>query len=53
MDVGQFSGPIIIALVIGSSLWYLGGFWTLSALLVLAAALFAWTFRDLDRGAAA
>lgn len=53
MDVGQFSGPIIIALVIGSSLWYLGGFWALSALLVLAAALFAWTFRDLDRGAAA
>ncbi|MGE5379358.1 MAG: MFS transporter, partial [Candidatus Saccharibacteria bacterium] len=27
MDTGQFAGPIILAAIIGNSLWYLGGFW--------------------------
>lgn len=49
MDVGQFAGPIVISAVIGNALWYLGGFWTMAAVLALAAAVFAWTFRG-DRG---
>jgi MFS family permease len=44
MDVGQFAGPIVISLVIGNALWYVGGFWTMAAVLLLAAAVFAWTF---------
>ncbi|MDW5563099.1 MAG: MFS transporter [Methanomassiliicoccus sp.] len=53
MDVGQFAGPIFISLIIGNALWYLGGFWTMAAVLLAAAALFYWTFRGervSDRG---
>ncbi len=45
MDIGQFAGPILAALIIGNALWYLGGFWFLAVVLVLGAAGFAWTFR--------
>ncbi len=45
MDIGQFIGPIITALIVGNALWYLGGFWFLAAILVFGAAGFAWTFR--------
>lgn len=45
MDVGQFAGPIAISIVIGNALWYLGGFWAMAAVLAVAAAVFAWTFR--------
>lgn len=45
MDVGQFSGPILISLIVGNALWYLGGFWTMAAVLLVAAGAFAWTFR--------
>jgi MFS family permease len=53
MDVGQLAGPIIISLIIGNALWYLGGFWSMAALLVLAAAVFAWTFRGSGQEACA
>lgn len=47
MDIGQFAGPILAALIIGNALWYLGGFWFLAAVLVAGAAGFAWTFRPM------
>jgi MFS family permease len=46
MDVGQFAGPIAVSLIIGNALWYVGGFWFLAVLLAVAAAVFAWTFRE-------
>jgi MFS family permease len=45
MDIGQFAGPILTALIIGNGLWYFGGFWFLGAVLMLGAVGFAWTFR--------
>jgi MFS family permease len=53
MDSGQFAGPIVISLVIGEKLWYLGGFWTIAGVLAAGAAGFAWTFRApaAERGA--
>lgn len=53
MDVGQFTGPIVISIIIGNALWYLGGFWAMAILLVVAAAVFAWTFRGRRPEAAA
>jgi MFS family permease len=45
MDIGQFAGPIVTALIVGNALWYLGGFWFLAGVLAIGAAGFAWTFR--------
>ncbi|MBI0583471.1 MAG: MFS transporter [Methanomassiliicoccus sp.] len=45
MDVGQFTGPVVISLVIGNSLWYLGGFWSIAAVLAAGAGAFSLTFR--------
>ena len=45
MDIGQFAGPVLTALIVGNALWYLGGFWFLTAVLAGGATAFAWTFR--------
>jgi MFS family permease len=45
MDVGQFAGPLVLAAIIGNNLWYIGGFWFMTIILIIGAVMFAWTFR--------
>jgi MFS family permease len=53
MDAGQFTGPIVVSLIVGNALWYLGGFWAVSIILVVAALAFGLTFRPLTRPSSA